>query len=90
MEYSIDTSALLDAWVRWYPPDLFPSVWDNLSPKFGSQQIVASDEVFNELERKSDDLYAWAKERSQMFLPLDEENSTWRGRNPRRVSKAGG
>lgn len=27
MTYSVDTSALIEAWVRNQPPDVFPSVW---------------------------------------------------------------
>jgi transcriptional regulator with XRE-family HTH domain len=28
LKYSFDASAILDAWVRYYPIDLFPSFWD--------------------------------------------------------------
>ena len=73
MLYSVDTSALLDAWARWYPPDLFPSVWDRLSIVVENTEVVATDEVLNELERKADDCYAWAKDRPNMFLPLDAD-----------------
>jgi PIN domain nuclease of toxin-antitoxin system len=73
MVYSVDTSALLDAWARWYPPDLFPSVWDRFSDVIAKAKVVATDEVLNELERKADDCHAWAKERPQMFLSMDAD-----------------
>lgn len=72
MQYSIDTSALMDAWSRWYPPDLFPSLWGRLEQSTDDQQIVASEEVRNELERKDDDLFAWVSSRPKMFLELDD------------------
>jgi len=28
LKYSFDASAILDAWARYYPIDLFPSFWD--------------------------------------------------------------
>jgi hypothetical protein len=27
LKYSLDTSAILEAWRRRYPPDVFPVVW---------------------------------------------------------------
>lgn len=71
MLYSIDTSALLDAWARWYPPDLFPTVWDSIARVVDAQCVVATDEVLNELEKKADDCHEWAKAQPKMFLPLD-------------------
>lgn len=73
MTYCLDTSGLLDAWVRWYPPDVFPSFWLKIEELVDSGRIIASDEVLVELERREDDLYKWAKDRRQMFLPLDED-----------------
>lgn len=37
-----------------------------------SGEIIVSDEVYRELERKSDDLHDWIKTRKQMLVPLDE------------------
>lgn len=73
MTYCLDTIGLLDAWVRWYPPDIFPSFWLKIEELVDSGQIIAPDEVLIELEKKEDDLYQWAKQRKQMFLPLDED-----------------
>lgn len=73
MTYCLDTSGLLDAWVRWYPPDVFPSFWLKIEDLVDSGRIIASDEVLVELESREDELYKWAKDRRQMFLPLDED-----------------
>ena len=30
MPYSLDTSGLLDGWVRYYAPEVFPSLWKQM------------------------------------------------------------
>lgn len=73
MKYCIDTSALMDAWCRWYPPNLFPSLWEQIDSLIATHDLVSSQEVLRELERKKDDLFQWAKERAEVFLPLSDE-----------------
>ncbi len=73
MKYCIDTSALLDAWIRWYPNDLFPTLWERMDCLIEENRLVSSEEVLRELERKEGDaLHRWAKDRSHVFLPLNE------------------
>jgi hypothetical protein len=71
--YVIDTSALLDGWVRNYPPDVFPSLWSNLEEMIKTQELLAPDDVLLELSQKDDEVYRWAKANSAMFVPLDED-----------------
>jgi hypothetical protein len=73
LRYSIDTSAILDGWARYYPPDVFPGLWQHVDDLIAEGRLIATEEVLHELERKDDDAYAWAKERQQMFVPIDEE-----------------
>ena len=35
-----------------------------------ADDIIASEEVLEELRRKDDEVYRWARERSRMFIPL--------------------
>ena len=73
MSYCIDTSALLGAWVRWYPPEMFPTLWDKVDALIENHRLISSEEVLQELERKEGDtLHAWAKQRHSIFLPLDQ------------------
>lgn len=72
MKYSVDTSALLDGWRRYYPPDVFPPVWEKLDKLIKDEILVASEEVLFELSRKDDDVYRWARDRSQMFVPTSD------------------
>jgi hypothetical protein len=74
--YCIDTSALIDAWRVIYPPDLFPTLWDNdLTDLISEGLLVAPQEVLDELKQRDDELFEWAKDQNhkEMFKDLDEE-----------------
>jgi hypothetical protein len=71
--YSIDSGALIDAWVRKYPPDVMPTLWDKISDLASTGDLFAPEEVLLELERGNDDLFEWTKDRSGMFLVPSEE-----------------
>ena len=72
MSYSVDTSALMDAWVRYYPPDVFGTLWTRLDELGKSGRLLAIDEVRRELEKKDDELYKWVSARPTMIVTLDE------------------
>jgi hypothetical protein len=76
VSYSVDTSALMEAWVRSYPPDVFPTLWSRLDGLIRAGRLLASDEVLRELEKKEDDLWQWAKQRGGLFVPLDPQLQT--------------
>lgn len=87
--YSIDTSSLVHAFRRNFPPDILPSLWDQKFDELIEQEIMfAPHDVLDELERKDDKLYAWAKARAKMFIELDKfesQLSMIMGRYPRLV-----
>ena len=70
MRYSFDTSAILNPWRRHYPLETFPSLWNRLDELIDAGDIIASEEVLEELRRKDDEVHQWALERRQMFIPL--------------------
>lgn len=72
MKYSTDTSAILDGWRRYYPPDIFPAWWDRLHEAIADGRLRATEEVLIELERKDDEVHAWAKRHSDLFVAIDE------------------
>ena len=51
MAYSLDTSGLLDGWVRYYSPDVFPSLWKQMEAAAADGTIVAVQDVLLELMR---------------------------------------
>lgn len=73
MPFSLDTSGILDAWVRYYPPDVFPTIWSKMDVSARNGEIFVIDEVVRELERKDDDIHKWVKQRGAMIVPIDIE-----------------
>ena len=72
MASSLDTSGLLDAWVRHYPPDVFPGVWSLMEAAVAAGEIFVIDEVVRELERKDDGIFKWVKNHENMIVPIDD------------------
>jgi len=71
--YSVDTSAFLDAWVRYYPPDVFPGIWEQMDGAAKGTILYVSDEVLNELEKKDDGAHKWIKARPGIVVALVPE-----------------
>jgi hypothetical protein len=69
----VDTSSLLDAWCRWYPRSLFPTLWERIEELASAGKLISSEEVYRELQCKDDALFAWAQQRKGIFLPLSAE-----------------
>lgn len=71
MKWCFDTSALVEPWVRLYPPEMFQPVWDKLAELVTNGNIRAPVDVRYELEEQKDDLYRWAKELDDFFVDPD-------------------
>ncbi len=72
MIYSIDTSALIDGRRRYYPPDVFPTVWQRIDQLITRGEVIGTEEVFVELKKQDDEVYEWAEQRRTIFVPVDE------------------
>lgn len=66
--YVFDTSALIGAWVRSYPPENFPNFWDNLDAMAQQGRILVPEEVYKELAAKQDELMEWVQDRTEWLL----------------------
>ena len=66
--YVLDTSALIGAWIRSYPPENFPNFWENLDSIAQQGRVLVPEEVLNELRVKQDALLNWVKEREDWLL----------------------
>ena len=73
MTYCIDTSSLMDLWCRWFKPTIVPSLWEHMSGLVDAGQLISTEEVFHEIERKEDALFDWVKERKSMLVSLTDE-----------------
>lgn len=69
--YCIDASALIDLG-KYFPPKVFPTVWDNLEELIREGRLFAPDEVFREVE-KDDVVGPWAKKNKVLFRKPDQE-----------------
>jgi hypothetical protein len=73
VSYSFDTSGLMDGWRRYYPPDVFPSLWERIDTLGGTGEVFFADQVRLELQAKDDDLFEWVNGRRNMCRPLTED-----------------
>lgn len=74
MAYVLDTSALIGAWVRVYPPDVMPGLWSNLDQMAERGQLHAPPEVLDEIAAQDDDLSLWIKRRErQIIIPTSRD-----------------
>ncbi len=73
MIYSIDTDALINAWRRYYPKDILPDLWDKFEEMVQNGSLIATEEVFKELNKQDDELTEWAKNNEKMFISIDTE-----------------
>ena len=63
----------MDGWVRYYPPDVFPTLWENLDQFIESGEIISTEEVYIETAKKADELHEWIKDRKHMLISLSPE-----------------
>lgn len=68
MPYVLDTSALVGAWRRKYPIEIFPSLWENLEALGRAGELFVPEEVFGELDRQDDELKDWVKKRQSYLV----------------------
>ncbi|MGH6728215.1 MAG: DUF4411 family protein [Pseudolabrys sp.] len=72
--YSIDSSALIHAWRRIYRPKNFGFVWTGFDALIKESRLRCSIEVYNELEKKDDELFKWCKDRKEgLFIEIDDD-----------------
>jgi hypothetical protein len=70
--YCIDTSALIDL-PRNYPRASFAAVWARLAALVAEGRLISPREVYRELSKKEDQVFAWAGENTAMFSDPDDE-----------------
>jgi predicted nucleic acid-binding protein len=74
--YCVDTSSLLEARTRRYPPEVFVTLWEKVEQLVAMGRFLSSEEVLREIEKKADETHTWAKNRRGMFVPLDRTQTT--------------
>lgn len=61
-----DTSAFINGWRDHYQPTTFPSVWKLIEDAAGDGRIITPRAVFKELQKRDDDVAAWARDRLEI------------------------
>ena len=69
--YSIDTSSLIAAWFERYPIRHFGPFWQRMEHALDHGLIVVGREVYSEVKRKDDDLFAWLKNHNTSVVEID-------------------
>lgn len=71
--YCIDTSSILEARTRTYPPAAFPTLWDRVEALIDAGRLLSPIEMLKELERKDDETRKWARAKSGLFVPYSPQ-----------------
>lgn len=69
--YSIDTSIWITIWQN-HPPDIFTGLWAQIDAAIAAGHLRSCEEVLYEVEKGTDDLGKFLKQRAGLFAPLDE------------------
>lgn len=70
--YSVDTSALIDGLERYYPPASFPALWDHMDELIGEGRLLASEEVWEEAQKRDEVVTQWMRPRRDgLLVPTD-------------------
>lgn len=70
--YCLDTSFLVNGWRKTYHPNVFPTLWTALDDLIAKGTVFSCEEVYLEIQKKTDDLAGWAKARKSAFLVPDD------------------
>ncbi len=71
-KYIFDSGPFID--LKNYPPDVFPTLWNNFSRLIKDGDVISSSEVLREIENYDDEIAEWAKLNKQIFIkPAIEE-----------------
>ena len=76
MRYSVDSSAIIEAWQRVYPKDIFAGFWERMGQAASEGEIGIAEEVHTELQKKDDEVLGWVDEHPEMVIPIDNLTQT--------------
>ena len=73
MDFSFDTSAFIEPWVRLYPRDIFGPHWQWIEKLIQDEVVRSTELVKTELSVTEDELFEWAKKQEHLFVPIDTD-----------------
>ena len=73
--FCIDTNVLIEAWQRYYSPEICLDYWKILNEIGAQGRIFISEVVFDEIKKSEDDLFKWLKDSNISVKKIDESVS---------------
>lgn len=70
--YCLDANVLIQAWQKYYSPNLCPSYWDSLDILGVENKIFMPEVVYEEIVRTEDELSKWLKSSHIPIRKIDE------------------
>ena len=71
--YCIDANILIQAWQKYYSPEICPSYWKILNDLGKKGIIFIPESVFEEIEKGEDNLFEWLKNSDIPIKKIDGE-----------------
>ncbi len=69
--FCIDANILIQAWQKYYSPEICPSYWEVLNDLGKKGIIFIPEVVFEEIQKGEDDLFEWLKNSDIPFRKID-------------------
>ncbi|MDR3256748.1 MAG: DUF4411 family protein [Endomicrobium sp.] len=77
MSYCLDSNFFIQAWQKYYSPEISTDFWDWLAKLARDKEIFIPEEVYEEIEVSKDKLYDWIKTiKDDIVLQMDEKTQT--------------
>jgi predicted nuclease of predicted toxin-antitoxin system len=70
--YCIDANILIQAWQKYYSPDICPSYWEILNDLGQRGIIFIPESVYEEIKKGEDNLFLWLKNSKIPIRKIDE------------------
>ena len=71
--YCIDANILIQAWQKYYSPEICPSYWEVLNDLGKKGVIFIPELVYEEIEKGEDNLFEWLKNSDIPIRKIDGE-----------------
>lgn len=75
MKYLLDANTFIEAKNRYYNMTVCPAYWLWILQKFIAQDVASISMVGDELRKGDDELAAWAKDNSELFINVHDEDT---------------
>jgi predicted nucleic acid-binding protein len=72
-KYCLDANVLIEAWQKYYSPNICPSYWDVLNALGEQNKIFLPEQVYDEIVRTEDELSTWLQRSNIPVRRINED-----------------